>query len=174
MPPPTIFAEYDPRYPAAFGGLVDRVHETIGPAHLEHIGSTAVPGLGGRRTIDAVVVDADPERRAEIVDRLRGSGQFDDARFGWIEPTLTTWVEVAGAGYPVLLYVLSDEDPVVRGWLSTRDYLRVHPDEVFRYEAAKREALAAGDTAPWEYQQAKTPYLEALARRAEASEDPRP
>ena len=162
--PVTVFDEYDPTYPQAFGRLAELVQALVGPTRVEHVGSTAVPGLGGRRVIDAVIV-ADPALHASIADQLRASGLFQDAAFAWLEPTVTTSIALRGKPYAVLLYVLDKQNVVLRGWLTTRDYLRAHPEEAARYEAIKRQILAGKHTAPWDCQKEKTPYLEELARR---------
>ena len=43
----------------------------------------------------------------------------------------------------------------------------VLPDEVERYTAIKKAAIAEGKTQPWAYQEAKTPYLIELTERIE-------
>jgi len=43
--------------------------------------------------------------------------------------------------------------------------MRQHPEEVQRYIAVKKQALASGWTEPGSYQQAKTPYLVHLAQK---------
>jgi GrpB-like predicted nucleotidyltransferase (UPF0157 family) len=121
--------------------------------------------------IDAVVIATD-DKQAAIVETLLAAG-FTPSRYAWIEPTLTTTVRLADLSYPVLLYVLAAEHPVVLGWLRTRDHWRANPDEADRYAQVKRAALAAGHIQPWVYQQAKSPYLDQLARRLGQAEGTR-
>lgn len=160
--PEMMFNDYDERYPLVFKSLVDAIHTVRTDVRVEHVGSTAIPGLGGRGVIDAVVIA--PEDRESIVSELLDAG-FTRSPHAWIEPTLTRTLEVEGASYPVHLYVLPDDHPVVRGWLAVRDHLRKHPEEAADYARVKRQAIADGHVQPWTYQQAKTPYLEQLAQQ---------
>lgn len=153
-----------PRCPQVFAQLAGQIHAVLPAAHAEHIGSTSVAGLGGRRVIDAVVIAAGDEL-ATTTDALLDAG-FTRSPHAWIEPTLTTVLQVGETRSPVLLYVLAAEHPVLRGWLASRDHWRADPEEAGRYAQVKQAALAAGHVQPWAYQQAKTPYLEELAQRS--------
>ena len=68
----------------------------------------------------------------------------------------------------MLLYVLPPDHPYLCGWRLSRDYLRAHPEEAQRYAEIKHHVIAEENITPWSYQQAKTPYLEDLARRVAA------
>jgi GrpB-like predicted nucleotidyltransferase (UPF0157 family) len=162
-PPSISFQDSDPGYPRVFERLACDIHVVLPAVRVEHVGSTSVPGLGGRPVIDAVVIAA-VDTQPAIIAALLAVG-FTHSPFAWIEPTLTTSLRVEGVSYSVLLYVLDEEHPVVRGWLATREHWRAHPDEADRYAQVKRAALADGHVQPWTYQQAKTPYLEQLVRQ---------
>jgi hypothetical protein len=51
---PVVIADYDPRWPATFQQLRHRLAATLGPltVAIEHVGSTAVPGLAAKPIID--------------------------------------------------------------------------------------------------------------------------
>ncbi len=68
-------------------------------------------------------------------------------------------------------WALAEEHPLVHGWLATREHWRANPQEADRYAQVKRAALAEGHVQPWTYQQAKTPYLEQLARQLSQADD---
>jgi GrpB-like predicted nucleotidyltransferase (UPF0157 family) len=159
--PRTVFVDSDARYPAVFARVVDLVRSVAPAVTVDHVGSTAVAGLGGRGVLD-VVVACPRHAHQSVVWALHRMG-WTDAPFGWIKPMLTGTIAYAGGSFPVLAYVLDPNDELRRGLLATRDRLRRDPAEVQRYAAVKRAALAAGRTAPWDYQQAKTPYLRRLA-----------
>jgi GrpB-like predicted nucleotidyltransferase (UPF0157 family) len=163
-PPRTSFADYDERYPAAFAALERRIRSVLPDVPVDHVGSTSVAGLGGRGVIDVVVV-CPAAGQPGVVQALRGIG-LADSPFAWIKPMLSGVIEHDGAAFPVLAYILDTDHELRRGLLATRDRLRSDPAEAARYAEVKRAALAAGHTSPWAYQQAKTPYLEALAEQA--------
>ncbi len=161
------FIEYDPAYPRVFSELVRIIQSVLPDARVEHVGSTSVPGLGGRGAVDAVVV-SDPADRARMVQALKGIG-FTDFPYGAAQPALTYRLHLDGQDYFILLYFLPPEHEYVKGWLAFREFMRGHPEQIEQYAQIKKAAIAAGKTQPWSYQQAKTPYLEELWRRIEAS-----
>jgi GrpB-like predicted nucleotidyltransferase (UPF0157 family) len=168
-PPEMTFVEYDATYPKVFARLNHTVHSVLPSADVEHIGSTSVPGLGGRGVIDAVLLSEPPDH-AVILTALQQVG-FTEFPYGPARPALTRTLQVEGREYAVLLYLLPRTHELVRGWLAFREYMLQHPEEVERYAAIKSAAIAKGKTQPWTYQQAKTPYLVELAHRIAGSSD---
>jgi GrpB-like predicted nucleotidyltransferase (UPF0157 family) len=69
--------------------------------------------------------------------------------------------------YEVLLYVLPAGHDHVAGWIRFREFMRRLPENIERYTATKKTAIADGKTEPWRYQEAKTPYVVELERRIE-------
>jgi GrpB-like predicted nucleotidyltransferase (UPF0157 family) len=57
---PVVIVDYDPCWPATFASLGDRLAAALGPlaVGIEHVGSTAVPGLAAKPIIDLDVVIA--------------------------------------------------------------------------------------------------------------------
>jgi GrpB-like predicted nucleotidyltransferase (UPF0157 family) len=66
-----VIEDYDPRWPPAFAALAARLAGALGAltSRIEHIGSTAVPGLCAKPIIDVDVVLA--EDAAAIRGRVR-------------------------------------------------------------------------------------------------------
>ena len=161
-PPRVEFREYDPNFPAMFEQLAHSVHVVSPTARLEHIGSTSVPGLGGRGVLDSVAI-APPAEQAQLEEGLEHTG-FRDFPYGAVQPGLTTTIRLADRDYEVVLYLIPADDEYLPGWRAFKAYMAEHPDEVERYAQVKREAVAQGQTTPWAYQEAKTPYLVQLAQ----------
>ncbi|PZS24506.1 MAG: hypothetical protein DLM58_24580 [Pseudonocardiales bacterium] len=165
------FEEYDEGYPRAFAQLEAAIHDVLPGVAVEHVGSTSVPGLGGRRVLDVVILsrpDHDEKMRAAL--STIGFTDFPYAHVlgnvGRLKPMLSGTARLEGGReYPVLLYLLPEDHDYVRGWIAWRQYMRQHPEEVERYAEVKRAVIASGQTDPRSYQQAKTPYLEELAKR---------
>ena len=57
--PKIEIADYDPRWPATFASLRDRIAPLLPDATIEHVGSTSVPGLAASPIIDLDVIVAD-------------------------------------------------------------------------------------------------------------------
>jgi GrpB-like predicted nucleotidyltransferase (UPF0157 family) len=163
MPPCMDYVEYDPAYPRVVTHLTQTIHSVLPSATIEHVGSTSVPGLGGRGTLDCVLL-SEPHDHAAILPVLRQVG-FTEFPYGAAQPALTSRIHVEDRDYEVLLYLLPPSHEYVRGWLSFRNFMRRHPEEIEQYAAIKKAAIADGKTQPWSYQQAKTPYLIKLEQR---------
>jgi GrpB-like predicted nucleotidyltransferase (UPF0157 family) len=154
---------YDPRWPARFESLRDRLM-TIAGAHIvriEHVGSTAVPGLAAKPTIDIDVVIAAVRWHA-----VRAA--FEDAGYRHVGDQDVPGREVfkprdpcaAPASWPKHhLYVCVDGTSELRRHVAFRDYLRRHPTELQRLAARKWEIARAPGMDKERYQEEKSPLV---------------
>ncbi|SFF14297.1 GrpB domain, predicted nucleotidyltransferase, UPF0157 family [Actinoplanes philippinensis] len=157
---------YDPSWPdlaaAAIAELTPVLRGTV--TEIEHIGSTAVPGLAAKPTIDlmaAVTGFAAVEARE---DALAGLG-YQRHTNGMTDRLL--YARLHRGRRTHLLHVVTVETWPTRNQRILRDYLRAHPDEAERYATLKR-GLAAAGTHPGDYARAKTALVQELTDRARA------
>jgi GrpB-like predicted nucleotidyltransferase (UPF0157 family) len=151
-----------------FRGERDRLRIGLATASLEfeHIGSTAVPGLGGRPIVDLMLGAppaawaALPELRARVV--ALGYEDLGDAGV----PRRICFRRRALRAFDLTLVEL--DGPLWRENLALRDYLRAHPADAALFAESKRDALAAGDQTLPAYSAATALVLAALAEKARA------
>jgi len=132
---------------------------------VEHVGSTAVPGMPARDILDVEVV------LAKIEDESAFSAPLERLGFRRFDPPdlaaagLRLFVPDDGSGR-AHVHVCELGSVQHRRHVAVRDYLRAHPDEARRYADVKREAarVAAGSRAA--YSRAKGRYLQALESAA--------
>lgn len=156
-------AEPDPAWPAAFDAAAARLRAALGErAHrIEHIGSTAVPGLAAKPVIDVVVALDDPDDEAAYLPDLLADGYDLRVR----EPGHRCLRGAVG-DLPVNLHCYAQGSPEITRYLVFRDRLRAHDDERGRYEAHKR-GLAGREWADMNlYADAKGPVVEEIIGRA--------
>ena len=153
-----VIAPYDPAWAARFSAERARIAAALGERALriEHIGSTAVPGLAAKPIVDiavevAALDDAAGLAGAGYVLRVR-----EDGHRMYRTPEIDVHVHVWPAGHPDLA-----------AQLAFRERLRASPEDRRAYETLKR-SLA---TREWpdlnHYAEAKGPLIrEILARGA--------
>jgi GrpB-like predicted nucleotidyltransferase (UPF0157 family) len=157
--------DYDPQWPVRFEDERTRLAEAFGDdaIQIDHIGSTAVPGLAAKPIIDIVVAARTfplPASRITAVERLgyEHLGEYGipgRAYFRRRSPRPRTHhVHVYAAG--------SDQ---IRDYLLFRDRLRAHPAEAASYAELKRE-LARQDLDSAAFQSGKAGLIVELLGRA--------
>ena len=69
-------ADPDPGWPRRYDGLAGRIREALGwrVLQLEHVGSTAVPGLAAKPVIDIDLTVADPACERDYAPALETAG----------------------------------------------------------------------------------------------------
>lgn len=168
----------DPTWPAQAQRLLARIGAALGDRalRLDHVGSTAVPGLPAKDCLDLQVVVAD----LTVADAARSA--LEDAGFAFRAATEDDLL--SGGTAPKRLHVACDPgrqthvhvrpaaSPAVREQLAFRDLLRARDDERDAYAAVKRAAVAAAaGTAAGEgrydaYLEAKSAWVRAALGRA--------
>lgn len=154
---------YDPGLPEAFEKIKRLIRTAAGAVRVEHIGSSSIPGVGGRNALDIALPVAEPQQPAIRRD-LYELG-FADAPFPHYLPLLVGQIVHETKSYPILLYVVSPESPALADWLAFRDYMRAHPDDARAYCSAKQEAVAKSKAGGEDYQDAKNPFLASISAK---------
>jgi GrpB-like predicted nucleotidyltransferase (UPF0157 family) len=135
----------DPDWPRLYAGLAGRIRQALGwrVLQLEHVGSTAVPGLPAKPVIDIDLTVADPGREQYYVPALEPIGFRLVIREPW-------WYghRALRADEPRCnLHVFGFDSPEPVRHRIFRDWLRGNPGERDRYAAAKRQAASAANAA---------------------------
>lgn len=156
--------EYSPAWPARFEAERRRISEAIPEVarRVEHIGSTAVPGLAAKPIIDILVTVDDPDDEGTYVPPLEGAGYVLRVREPGHRmlrtPEREVHVHIWAAG--------GDEE---RRYLRFRDRLRSSAADRAEYERVKRELAGRWSDTNY-YARAKTPVIERILAAAEAAE----
>jgi GrpB-like predicted nucleotidyltransferase (UPF0157 family) len=102
---------------------------------VEHVGSTAVPGLAAKPVIDVDVVVAERGHVPSAVAALESLGYGHQGDLGI--PGREAFSVLPGLP-PHHLYVVVQGSPAHRDHVDLRDHLRAHPEDARRYAAEKR------------------------------------
>ncbi|MFI6257286.1 dephospho-CoA kinase [Micromonospora zamorensis] len=157
----------DASWPEQYERLAARIRHTLGSdaLRIDHIGSTALPGLAAQDVIDVqVAVRSLADADGALVDRLANAGFPRVPGHWWDDPRPAgsgRWEKrlhgSADPARPVRLHVRVADSPGWRYALLMRDHLRADPDQRAAYLLLKRDlvdaAPEAGDSGtardPW-------------------------
>lgn len=154
----------DPAWPELFAKERKRLADTLSlPVEaIEHIGSTAVPGLDSKPVIDMMLGTSGFPPPAELLSRLTILGYENLGEAG-----------VAGRIYLRLregvafnLHVLPRDGELWANNLAIRGLLRCDPDARARYSAEKKKAIHEAGNRLLAYSAAKSPALAELLAAA--------
>jgi GrpB-like predicted nucleotidyltransferase (UPF0157 family) len=167
---PVRLVEPDPTWPEQYAREEERIRTALGPRALqvEHVGSTAVPGLPAKPVIDIVLTVRDSADEAAYVPDLEAAGYALQFR----EPA---WYEhrfLRDRSPDVQIHVFTSGCPEVARMLAFRDRLRDRPEERDLYERTKRELAARRWDYVQDYADAKSAVVEKIISRAAAGQGP--
>ncbi|MBM6621119.1 GrpB family protein [Micrococcaceae bacterium RIT802] len=132
---------YSPRWPLQFDRLAAGLRSALAgvPAQIEHVGSTAVPGLAAKPIIDVDVIVA-REQLVPAIEALERVGYSDRGDLGVTDREAFTAPDENPAHH---VYACVAGTLHIRNHLTIRDALRADPRLRDRYAAVKLEL--AGD-----------------------------
>lgn len=163
---PRMLVSYDPSWPERFEEIAAELRAHGDRAWvIEHIGSTAVPGMRAKPIIDLAVRTVgteDFERHRPALEKIGwrlGSSVQSHPVMVFEEDGIRTRI--------AHFFAASDWDTVNQRIL--RDWLLTHPADADRYTHAKCDAVAAAARGTATYNAAKTPVIQDLVDRARAA-----
>lgn len=163
---PIAIAEYDPDWPRQFDREALRIRTALGEAALaiEHVGSTAVPGLAAKPIIDIHLVVADAAREEAYAPPLERAGYRLTIR----EPHWFDHRMFKGHKPAVNLHVFSPGCPELVRVRLFRDWLRQSPDDAALYAMTKRRLAGMTWAYVQNYADAKQGVIDEIMARARA------
>jgi GrpB-like predicted nucleotidyltransferase (UPF0157 family) len=139
-PAPIRVVEYDDAWPAQFERVAAGLRAALGDVAIaiEHVGSTSVPGLPAKPTIDVDLTVADPADEAAYVPALERAGFTLVVR----EPEWHEHRCLKLADPNTNLHVFAPDCPELIRHRMFRQWLLDHPEDLDLYRRAKLEAAA--------------------------------
>jgi GrpB-like predicted nucleotidyltransferase (UPF0157 family) len=162
VPDPICIVDYDPHWPGEFERLRHRAAGAVGDlaVSIEHVGSTAVPGLAAKPVIDLVVV-VGPRDVAVAIERLVAIGYVHQGNLG-VEAREAFAVPQGERRHH--LYLCPADSEELRAQLAFRDRLRSQPALAAECEALKRQLAIRFRNDREAYAEAKTDFVAAASR----------
>lgn len=152
-----VLAPYDESWTRRFQAERGRIADALGPTatQIEHIGSTAVPGLAAKPIIDVLVTVESIADEAGYLPQLVGAGYLLRVR----EPGHRLFRTPAR---DIHVHVLQHDDDAAGAYLDLRDRLRGSEEARQRYTAVKQAIIATGVTDMNAYADAKSGVIASI------------
>jgi GrpB-like predicted nucleotidyltransferase (UPF0157 family)/predicted acetyltransferase len=159
-----VFKPYSKIFPELFQKEKERISPSLKEAlAIEHVGSTAVPGLGGKGIIDIAIA-------VSKANMGSASKQLQDLGYEY-RPTFST-----PDRFYFIIYLPDPEEenrryhihltyPENNEWkelIGFRDYLRHHPEELQEYAELKKQAALEANHEGDRYRKIKEPMFEKI------------
>lgn len=159
---------YDPSWPVRFENLKAKISPLFGDnlVHIYHFGSTSIPGMIAKPTIDACVEVIDLEKVKTMRPELESLGYKSWGDYvGTGEEYFTLNDSAGNRIYNV--HTLQTGNPFISQYIAFRDYLRTYPEKASEYIAIKeslREEFGLDDYNS--YNETKSKMMETLKQEA--------
>ena len=162
---PIEIVEYDAAWPARFEAMRARLAGALGPTALriDHVGSTAVPGLAAKPVIDIQISVPDVADSAAFTDAIEAQGFASRM----VEPGHHYFRPPPGLPRDYQVHVCTIGSDWEWRHLLFRDYLRADAETRAAYEALKRDLATRLTHDRIGYNDAKGPFIEAAVERAQ-------
>ncbi len=172
MAEPIVILDHNPLWPELYQALHNRIDAALGSlaARIEHIGSTAVPGLAAKPIIDIIVVLHTHHDLVSAIEALSGLGYRHEGDLG-IKGREAFATPSGYSRHDHHLYVCTPDWRGYEDQIAFRDYLRAHSGTARAYGRLKRALAASHRDDRRAYSEAKSDFVNAVLRRARR-EDP--
>lgn len=129
---------YDPVWAMRFTSMAENLKKIFGEDALdiEHIGSTAVPGMGGKPTVDILVIVTDPSKLDSHKGEIETAGYTYQGQMVAEESRL--YREVKNGEILANIHVFPCGHQHILEMLKLRDHLCSHPEDVKEYSELKK------------------------------------
>ncbi|MBA1394289.1 GrpB family protein, partial [Lactobacillus sp. XV13L] len=164
---PIKLAGYDPRWPQLFQKERAKIEQALGKTALkiEHVGSTAIPGLSAKPIIDILLVVPQPADERAYVSQLEAAGYVLRIR----EPDEEEHRMFIGSQRQLHIHVYGPASREACDLVLFRDWLRANEPDRVKYQELKKQLAAKSWRTVQDYADAKGPLVAEIKARAQGA-----
>lgn len=157
---------YDPKWPEQYIEFADWIVKTMGKElvlRIEHIGSTAIPGMVSKPSIDAAIeIPSFEEGRKKIIPLLNN----ELWEYWWLEDDVLFYKRDKFMGKRTHYLHLAPVNHKLWHKVAFRDYLKTHKEDAIRYAELKQKANISADGIWMKYTMAKSEFVKEITEKA--------
>lgn len=167
MPRRVALVPHDPAWGLLAAEEIALITFGLGPVvvRVEHVGSTSIPGLLAKPTIDLLPIVTNLEALDARAGAMVALGYDWRGEFG-LEGRRYCTRDAPDGRRLFNVHCWAQGHPGSERHIAFRDYLRAHADEAKAYEAEKLRAAALCDDDKAKYAEAKSAWIAACQTRA--------
>jgi GrpB-like predicted nucleotidyltransferase (UPF0157 family) len=165
---PLVIVDYDPDWPRLYEQERDLIVQAIGHiiADIEHIGSTAIPGLGAKPVIDLMVGLHRLDDAAACIPLLETIGHIYHPEFEDQVPDRRFFRKGPDWARTHHVHMVERSSKFWADRILFRDYMRTHEEDAMVYLIMKKGLAARFGSNRRGYSDAKASFVEAILAKA--------
>jgi GrpB-like predicted nucleotidyltransferase (UPF0157 family) len=164
----TQIAEYDPNWVHQFEKEARLLQSMLGEValNIQHIGSTAIPGIKAKPIIDILITTNDINTIDSFDDKMEQLQYVIGGEFGLKGRRFYCKGDDEHCLFHVHIYEATH--PSVKLYLVFRDYMITHPDDAKKYESIKTDLALKYPNNRTLYTQSKGDFIDTIFKKAAA------
>ena len=166
-----VVSDYDPNWPTLFEQERTRIKNALGSFALaiEHVGSTAVPGLPSKPIIDLLIgVPSLEEAKKRCIEPIEALGYNYISEYASWLPSELFFRKGPPGPWTHHVHLMEPSYPRWEALLVFRDYLRSHPEAARAYADIKRALASSSKENIEAYRNGKSTFVEETTAKARA------
>lgn len=154
---------YDPNWINQFEFWASKIRSIFGNLRIEHIGSTAVPGMAGKSCIDVLVIVEDLELVEDHIKDMKRAGFEYAGQFVMEDSRLFRVIK--DNELLANIHFFKNGHSHIKEMIDLRNYLKAHPEEAQNYSDIKVELQEKYPHDYALYRKYKDEYMNELKKR---------
>ena len=159
---PIVIADYSPEWPRLFAAELSRLGDLLPGASIEHVGSTAVPGLSAKPVIDMLVGLDSLSQIMEVIPALDRIGFEYVPELESFFPERRYFRRLVAGRRTHQIHAVEEGCPFWTRTLAFRDALRADPALARAYADLKQDLAARHRMDRLAYTDGKTEFVEGV------------
>lgn len=166
---PIIISEYNPQWPRLYlieKDIIEKAVGTLNIFRISHFGSTSVPNLHAKPTIDILLEIKETFEPGKLIHSLEGIGYIYSPQLKNPDPHMMFMKGYTTEGFKGQAYHIHVRYPGDWDELYFRDYLTTHPETAQKYARLKLRLKERFEFDRDGYTSAKTEFIKEVTEKA--------